>query len=159
VFRRGAVLGRDEISPRHPVQTGSALANGRASNPPTPKEPAVEVEPFAHIPAGEAVAAIAVRAESILRMAAVNVKPDPNGLPGMPAATKLVDGLAAFILLACVAGFLLGVGQWVLGSKTSNFSQSDSGKSKVLVSVLGAFGVGAVAAIINFFLNAGTALK
>lgn len=124
----------------------------------------MQLEALAQIPA-DAMAKAVVRAEALAHLplgealAAVSVKPDPNGLPGMPAATKLVDGLAAFILLACVAGFLLGVGQWVLGSKTSNFSQSDSGKSKVLVSALGAFGVGAVAAIINFFLNAGTALK
>lgn len=125
----------------------------------------MELEALAQPRAGDALAAAAVKAESLAHLpfgellAAVSVKPDPNGLPGMPAATKLVDGLAAFVLLACVAGFLLGVGQWALGSKSSNFSQSDSGKSKVVVSVLGAFGVGAVAAIINFFLNAGTALK
>jgi hypothetical protein len=119
----------------------------------------VELEALAHLPAAEMVAKAAVGIESVLALAAVSVTPDPNALPGMPAATKLVDGLAAFVLLTCVVGFLLGVGQWVLGSKTSNFSQSDSGKSKVLVSALGAFGVGAVAAIINFFLNAGTALK
>ena len=119
----------------------------------------MKVDSVVHLPAGETVTAVALRAESILQLADVAVRPNPDGLPGMPAATKLVDGLAAFILLACVAGFLLGVGQWVLGSKTSNFSQSDSGKSKVLVSALGAFGVGAVAAIINFFLNAGTALR
>jgi uncharacterized protein DUF6112 len=119
----------------------------------------VELAAPTHPPAVELVASAALRTRALVRLATVNVTPDPDGLPGMPAATKLVDGLAAFILLACVAGFLLGVGQWVLGSKTSNFSQSDSGKSKVLVSVLGAFGVGAVAAIINFFLNAGTALK
>jgi hypothetical protein len=119
----------------------------------------VDLEALTHLPAGEMLAAATVKTESVIRSAAVSVTPDPNALPGMPAATKLVDGLAAFVLLACVVGFLLGVGQWVLGSKTSNFSQSDSGKSKVLVSALGAFGVGAVAAIINFFLNAGTALK
>jgi hypothetical protein len=125
----------------------------------------VELEALAHLRAGDAITSAVVKAESLAHLAvgewvaAVSVKPDPNGLPGMPAATKVVDGLAAFILLACVAGFLLGIGQWVLGSRTSNFSQSDSGKSKVLVSALGAFGVGAVAAIINFFLSAGTALK
>jgi hypothetical protein len=119
----------------------------------------VQLEALAHLPAGEMVARATVEAESALWLAAVTVKPDPEGLPGMPAATKLVDGLAAFVLLACVAGFLLGVGQWALGSKSSNYGQSDSGKSKVLVSALGAFAVGAVAAIINFFLAAGTALK
>ncbi|MGD9734937.1 MAG: DUF6112 family protein [Solirubrobacterales bacterium] len=125
----------------------------------------MKIEASVHPAAGEALASLGERAEAMIAvplgeaLAAVSVKPDPNALPGMPAAAKLVNGLAAFILLACVVGFLLGVGQWVLGSRTSNFSQSDSGKSKVLVSVLGAFGVGAVAAIINFFLNAGTALK
>lgn len=125
----------------------------------------MELEAPANLRPGDVLASAAVKAEALAHLpvgellAAVSVKPDPNGLPGMPAATKVVNGLAAFILLACVAGFLLGIGQWVLGSRTSNFSQSDSGKSKVLVSALGAFGVGAVAAIINFFLTAGTNLK
>lgn len=124
----------------------------------------MELEALAQLPADAAATAV-VKAEALAHLplgealAAVSVRPDPNGLPGMPAATKLVDGIAAFILLGCVAGFLLGVGEWVLGSRSSNFGQSDSGKSRVLVSVLGAFGVGAVAAIINFFLSAGTALK
>ncbi|MFN8215148.1 MAG: hypothetical protein U0R71_00990 [Solirubrobacterales bacterium] len=119
----------------------------------------MQLEVISHLPAGEMLVRASEKAEVVGYLAAVSVKPNPSGLPGMPAATKLVNGLAAFVLLGCVVGFLLGVGQWVLGSRTSNFSQSDSGKSKVLVSVLGAFGVGAVAAIINFFLDAGTALK
>lgn len=109
-------------------------------------------EALVHLSAGEWLLTAAAKSE-------VTVNPNPDALPGMSEATKLIDGLAAAVLLACVAGFLLGVGQWVLGSKTSNFSQADSGRSKVLVSVLGAFGVGAVAAIINFFLSAGGAVK
>jgi hypothetical protein len=92
-------------------------------------------------------------------LATVSVKPDPNALPGMPAAQKLIDGLAAAIVLACVAGLLFGIGQWVLGSRTSNYSQADAGKSKVGVAILGAFLTGAVAAIINFFVTAGSAVK
>lgn len=91
--------------------------------------------------------------------AAVSLKPDPNALPGMPTAEKLVDGIAAFIILGCVAGGLFGIGQWVLGSRTSNYSQADSGKGKFGAAVLGAFGVGALAAIINFFVNAGGQIK
>ncbi len=119
----------------------------------------MQLEALTSLPAGELLAKAGEKAEAVGYLAAVAVKPNPNGLPGMPAATKLVNGLAAFVLLGCVVGFLLGVGQWALGSRTSNYSQSDNGKSKVLVSVLGAFCVGAVAAIINFFLDAGTALK
>jgi hypothetical protein len=91
--------------------------------------------------------------------AAVSLKPDPNALPGMPTAEKLVDGIAAFVILGCVLGALFGIGQWVLGSRTSNYSQADSGKSKVGAAVLGAFGVGAMAAIINFFVAAGGQIK
>lgn len=104
------------------------------------------LEALSHLPAG-------------VVLAAVSIKPDPEALPGMPAATKLVDGLAAFMLVGCAAGFLIGIGKWVFGSRTSNFSQSDSGRGMVFASVAGAFGIGAAAAIINFFLNAGTALK
>lgn len=92
-------------------------------------------------------------------LAAVSVKPDPNALPGMPAAEKLVDGIAAFIILGCVAGLFIGIGQWVWGNRVSNYSQADAGKSKVLVSILGAFLAGAGAAIINFFVSAGSAVK
>lgn len=109
-------------------------------------------EALTHLPAADWLLLAAAKSE-------VAVNPDPNGLPGMPEATKLINGLAAAVLLACVAGLLLGIAQWVLGSKTSNFSQADSGRSKVLVSLLGAFGVGAAAAVINFFLSAGSAVK
>jgi VIT1/CCC1 family predicted Fe2+/Mn2+ transporter len=89
------------------------------------------------------------------------VKVDPNGsaLPGLPALEKLVDGLAAFILVACAAGALLGIGQWVFGSRSSNYSQADSGKTKVAIAAGGAFLVGALGAIINFFLTAGGGVK
>ncbi len=86
---------------------------------------------------------------------AIDVKPDSKALPGMPTGEKLVNGLAAFVLLGCVAGALIGIAQWALGSHGHNASQADSGRKKVGVSVLGAFGVGALAAIINAAINAG----
>ena len=94
-----------------------------------------------------------------LAAAAVKVKPDPDALPGMPTAEKLANGLAAFVLLGCLVGALFGIGQWVLGSRTHNVSQADAGKSKFAAAVIGAFGVGALAAIINFFVNAGGQIK
>lgn len=89
----------------------------------------------------------------------VTVKPDSNALPGVPAAEKLLNGLAKYVLIACVAGGLLGIGQWALGSRTNNYSQADSGKSKVAIAAGGAFLVGAMAAIVNFFVAAGGAVK
>jgi type IV secretory pathway TrbD component len=105
------------------------------------------------------LAALAQDLAAHLAAAAVKLKPDPNALPGIPTAETLANGLAAAILLACLIGGLFGIGQWVLGSRTSNFSQADSGKGKVGAAVLGAFGVGAFAAIINFFVNVGGQVK
>jgi hypothetical protein len=127
------------------VQPDASRVSARG-NPAYAKEPVVHLAALGHVLAFPVAAA-------------VSLKPDPNALPGMPTAEKLVDGIAAFVILGCVLGALLGIGQWVLGSRTSNYSQADSGKSKVGAAVLGAFGVGAMAAIINFFVGAGGQIK
>jgi hypothetical protein len=90
--------------------------------------------------------------------AAVSVNPNPGGLPGGDAAQKLLNGAAAFGLLACVGAVLWGAAQWGFGSKSNNYSQADDGKTRMLKGVGGAFGIGAAAAIINFFFNAGSAV-
>ena len=92
-------------------------------------------------------------------IAAVSIKPDPTALPGSSAAQKLLDGATYYVILACVAGGLFGLAQWALGSRTSNYSQADSGKSKFIAAVLAAFLTGALAAIINFFVDAGSSVK
>lgn len=102
--------------------------------------------------------ALFVKAQLLLA-GAVKVKPDPNGLPGIPALEKLLNGLAAIALLACVAGVLIGAAQWALGSRSNNYSHASDGKSKVLYGVLGAFVIGAGAALINFFYDSGAAVK
>jgi Family of unknown function (DUF6112) len=91
-------------------------------------------------------------------LAAVNVSPNPSGIPGGDAAQKLLNGAAAFGLLACVGTVILGAAQWGFGSRSSNYSQADDGKTRMLKGVGGAFGIGAAAALINFFFNAGSAV-
>lgn len=91
-------------------------------------------------------------------VAAVNVSPNPSGIPGGDAAQKLLNGGAAFGLLACVGTVIIGAAQWGFGSRSSNYSQADDGKTRMLKGVGGAFGIGAAAAVINFFFNAGSAV-
>ncbi len=86
----------------------------------------------------------------------VNLTPDLDGLPGGPAAQKLLNGAAGFALLACVGVVILGAAQWGLGSQNSNYTHASDGKGRMLKGVFGAFGVGAAAAVINFFFNAGS---
>jgi hypothetical protein len=100
-----------------------------------------------------------VKFQIALESAAVKVKPNPDGLPGTAALEKLVNGLAAVALLACAAGLVLGGAQWALGSKSNNYSHTSDGKSKVLYSLLGAFVIGAGAALVNFFYSSGSAVS
>jgi Family of unknown function (DUF6112) len=91
--------------------------------------------------------------------AKVSVNPDPGGIPGFGAAQKIVNALVAFGLLAATAAFAIGAAQWGWGSRNQNYSQATDGKEKMLKAIGGAFGLGAVAAIINFFYGAGTGVK
>jgi hypothetical protein len=85
----------------------------------------------------------------------VSVNPNPGGLPGVEALQKLLNGLAALGLLACVGAFVLGAAQWGFGGRAQNYSQASDGKERMLKSLAGAFAIGAVAAVINFFYTAG----
>lgn len=89
----------------------------------------------------------------------VSVNPNSSGLPGGPAAQKILNGAAGFALLACVGVVIWGAGQWGFGSKSNNYAQADDGKTRMLKGAGGAFGVGAAAAVINFFFDAGSAVK
>ncbi len=103
--------------------------------------------------------AILAKAGVLSALANVSVKPNPHALPGTSAIEKLIDGLAAFALLACVGGVLIGAAQWALGSKSGNYSHASDGRSKVMYGLLGAFVIGAAAAIINFFYSSGSAVR
>lgn len=94
----------------------------------------------------------------LLALAAISVKPNPSGLPGTTALSHVLNGLAALALLGCGAAVVLGAAQWGLGSRSNNYGQAADGKSKMLYGAAGAFVVGATAAIVNFFYNAGAAV-
>lgn len=88
-------------------------------------------------------------------LADIKVTPDFSGLPGSGALEKMVNGLAAFGLLACVAAVIIGGAAWGLGHQSANYQYSSGGKRGVLGGLTGAFVIGASATIINFFFNAG----
>jgi len=88
-------------------------------------------------------------------LADVKVNPDVSGLPGSAALEKIVNGLAAFGLLACVAAVILGGAAWGLGHQSANYQYTSGGKRGVLGGLIGAFVIGASATIINFFFHAG----
>jgi len=91
--------------------------------------------------------------------AKVDANPDIGALPGGGTFQGLVNGIAAFAGLACLAGLLIGAGLWALGSHAQNYHQSSIGKKTVLTSFATALLVGGAVGIINFFLAAGGSIK
>jgi len=88
-------------------------------------------------------------------LAQVSVEPDPAGLPGGEALQALVNGIGFYALIVVVAAFLAGMALMAFGSLSSNPRSSALGKATAVVSLLAAFGIGAAAAIVNFFYNSG----
>ncbi|MCK9898855.1 DUF6112 family protein [Frankia sp. Cpl3] len=86
---------------------------------------------------------------------AAEVKPDNTKAPGINALQDLVNGLAAYAVVAAVAAVLLGGIAWALGERMGLDRASAVGKSGVLAGFGLAFLVGAAAAFVNFFLATG----
>ena len=89
----------------------------------------------------------------------VSVDPDPSGLPGSEVLQDLVNGLAFWMLLAALAGVLIGAGVWSLASHGNNHHWASRGRSGALVSALAALIIGGAGAIVNFFVDAGGKIK
>ncbi|WP_250293039.1 DUF6112 family protein [Frankia sp. CiP1_Cm_nod1] len=97
----------------------------------------------------------AVTAQATIVLAQVEVKPDDSKAPGINALKDLVNGLAAYAVIAAVASVLLGGIAWALGERMGLDRTSAVGKSGVLAGFGLAFLVGATAAVVNFFLATG----
>ncbi len=88
-------------------------------------------------------------------MMAVSMAPAIGDLPGSAVLQNLVNGIAAWALLFCLVGILVGAATWALGSHSQNYQHSYAGRKAVLVSAMAALAIGAAPALINFFFAAG----
>jgi hypothetical protein len=102
------------------------------------------------------VEAVTARATLLLAAGQVQVNPDDKNAPGINALKDLVNGLAAYAVIAAVASVLLGGIAWALGERMGLDRASSVGKSGVLAGFGLAFLVGAAAAFVNFFLATGS---
>lgn len=94
-------------------------------------------------------------AQANLLLAVVEVDPSQSDAPGLNALRDLVNGLAAYAIIAAVASVLLGGIAWALGERMGMDRASSVGKSGVLAGFGLAFLVGAASAFVNFFLETG----
>jgi Family of unknown function (DUF6112) len=89
----------------------------------------------------------------------VQVNPKPNGLPGSEVLQNLIDGLAFWALLACLAGVVVGAAVWAWASHSNNHHYSANGRRALAVCAGAALAIGAAGAIINFFADAGSNVR
>ena len=85
----------------------------------------------------------------------IEVNPDGSNAPGLNSLQDLVNGLAAYAVIAAVAAVLLGGIAWALGERMGLERASSVGKSGVIAGFGLAFLVGAAAAFVTFFLETG----
>ena len=89
----------------------------------------------------------------------VKVNPKANGLPGSGVLQDLVDGLAFWALLGCLAAMIIGAAVWAFAAHSNNHHYSASGRRGLLISAIAALAIGASAAIVNFFAEAGDKVR
>lgn len=89
----------------------------------------------------------------------VRVNPKSGGLPGSGVLQDLVDGLAFWGLLACLAGIIIAAAIWAFAAHSNNHQYSANGRRGLLVSAVAALAIGASAAIVNFFAEAGDKVR
>lgn len=89
----------------------------------------------------------------------VKVNPKPGGLPGSNVFQSLVDGLAFWGLLGCLAAMIVAAVVWAFASHSNNHHYTANGRRGVLVSALAALAIGGSAALVNFFAELGDKVR
>ena len=89
----------------------------------------------------------------------VTMNPKANGLPGSKVLQQLIDGLAFWALLGCLAAVIVSAVVWAFAAHSNNHHYSANGRRGVLVSAGAALAIGAGPALINFFAEAGEQVR
>ena len=94
-----------------------------------------------------------------LLLAQVELKPDAGQGPGGPQFQQLVNWLAGMGLIACVLALVYHAVSWGWGSQQHNMARVQDGKAGVARAAGVGAVIGAAAALINFAVNLGGAVK
>ncbi len=85
--------------------------------------------------------------------------PGSTTIPGLGTFRSLTNGLAGFVLVAILLGFLIAAGSWALGSGIGNPDLAERGKHGVVLAFVAALLVGGAAVLLNFFFGLGQAAR
>ena len=89
----------------------------------------------------------------------VDADPDVSQLPGGAVLQQLTDGIMGFSLVFALIALVVSAVAWALGSNSNNYQYAVAGRRGVLVAGLAALLIGAAPALVNFFFDAGTAVR
>jgi hypothetical protein len=89
----------------------------------------------------------------------VKVNPKPSGLPGSKVLQDLVDGLAFWALLGCLAAMIIAAAVWAFAAHSNNHHYTANGRRGLVVAAAAALAIGASAALVNFFAQAGDQVR
>jgi hypothetical protein len=96
---------------------------------------------------------------ALLAVRKVTLDPKPTGLPGTNVLQSLVDGLAFWALLACLAAMVIAAAVWAFAAHSNNHHYTANGRRGLVVAALSALAIGASAALVNFFAEAGDKVR
>ena len=91
--------------------------------------------------------------------AQVTLKPDSSQGPGGPQLQQLVNWGAGMALIACVMAIVFHALRWGWGSQQHNLARVQDGKEGVGRAAMVAGVIAAAAALINFAVSLGAAVK
>jgi hypothetical protein len=86
------------------------------------------------------------------------VRPNTDGLPGLPQLKELAGAVLTFGLVLCVVVVVVSAVSWGFGANSGNPHLAGRGKTGVVVAVGAALLIGAANALIAFFARIGPTL-
>jgi len=87
---------------------------------------------------------------------ATGVEPNGTGLPGFDVIRAMAGGFLTFALIACLVGFAASAATWAVASKTGSSHHAAAAKTGVLISLGGAFLVGAGPSLVDWVSAVGS---
>lgn len=89
---------------------------------------------------------------------AINIGPNPNGLPGGQLLNSLVGGLEYFGVILALAGLVISAIVWAVSGHSANPSGQARGRTGVLVSLAAAVVIGGGSLLITWATGIGAAI-
>ncbi|HLH69888.1 MAG TPA: DUF6112 family protein [Candidatus Dormibacteraeota bacterium] len=80
---------------------------------------------------------------------------DINQVPAHGVIQNLINGGAVLVGIACLAGFLISVAAWAIGSRAGNLGAAEFGRSGVVVALGAGLLLGLAPYLVNWAISTG----